>query len=144
MSSNSTLTKSGLKPKNVSVFGAKARLHSNQPKQTSAEIIKLAAQKLAEGFSAEAERILGDAIENRQHAPDDLANLNRLLAYTLETLGRYKESIEVIRSYETEEILHTLALETQIKVITQLAICYNNLSDYPKAVTLLKRKLQRA
>jgi hydrogenase-4 transcriptional activator len=144
MSSNSTLTKSGLKPKNVSVFGAKARLHSNQPKQTSAEIIKLAAQKLAEGFSAEAERILCDAIENRQHAPDDLANLKRLLAYTLETLGRYKESIEVIRPYEAEEILHTLELETQIKVITQLAICYNNLSDYPKAVTLLKRKLQRA
>lgn len=144
MSSNSTLSKSGLKPKNVSVFGAKARLQSNQPKQTSAETIKLAAQKLAEGYSAEAERILGDAIENRKHAPDDLANLKRLLAYTLETLGRYKESIEVIKPYETEEILHTLELETQIKVITQLAICYNNLSDYPKAVTLLKRKLQRA
>jgi transcriptional regulator with GAF, ATPase, and Fis domain/tetratricopeptide (TPR) repeat protein len=144
MSSNSTLTKSGLKPKNVSVFGAKARLHSNQLRVTSAEIIKTAGHKLAEGFSAEAERILREAIEKQKHSTDDLANLKRLLAYTLETLGRYKESIEVIRLYETDEVLSTLELETQIKVITQLAICYNNLSDYPKAVTLLKQKLQKA
>ncbi len=144
MSSNSILTKSGLKPKNVSVFGAKAKLHSNPPKQNSADIIKLAGQKLDEGFSAEAERILRETIENRTHTPDDLANLKRLLAYTLETLGRYKEAIEIVRLYETEEILHSLTLETQIKVITQLAICYNNLSDYPKAVTLLKQSLQKA
>lgn len=148
MSSNSLLIKSGIKPKNVSVFGAKAKLHSNKlkdaAKQNSAEIIKLANQKLDEGYSAEAERILRDTIDHRTHTPDDLADLKRLLAYTLETLGRYKESIEIIRIYETEEILHGLELETQIKVITQLAICYNNLSDYPKAVTLLKRKLQRA
>jgi hydrogenase-4 transcriptional activator len=144
MSSNSILTKAGLKPKNVSVFGVKAKLHSAQAQANSAEIIKLAGQKLTEGYSAEAERILRDAIENRTHGADDLANLKRLLAYTLETLGRYKESIEIIRLYETEEALHTLELETQIKVITQLAICYNNLSDYPKAVTLLKQNLQRA
>ena len=144
MSSNSILTKAGVKPKNVSVFGAKAKLHADQARVNSAEIIKLAGQKLTEGFSAEAERILRDAVENRTHAADDLANLKRLLAYTLETLGRYKEAIEIIRLYETEEVLHSLELETQLKVITQLAICYNNLSEYPKAVTLLKQNLQRA
>lgn len=144
MSSNSILTKAGLKPKNVSVFGAKAKLHLNQAKENSAEIIKFAGQKLAEGYSAEAERILREAMENRKHAPDDLANLRRLLAYTLETLGRYKEAIEIIRLYETEENLEGLELETEIKLFTQLAICYNNLSDYPKAVTLLKQNLQRA
>ena len=67
-----------------------------------------------------------------------------LQAYTLETLGRYREAIEIIRLYEAEENLEGLGLETEIKVITQLAICYNNLSDYPKAVTLLKENLQRA
>lgn len=144
MSSNSILSKAGLKPKNVSIFGAKAKLHSNQTRANSAEIIKLAGQKLAEGYSTEAERILREAIENRKHTPDDLANLKRLLAYTLETLGRYQESIEIIGLYETEENLAGLELETRIKVITQLAICHNNLSDYPKAVTLLKQNLQRA
>ncbi|HEY0459601.1 MAG TPA: tetratricopeptide repeat protein, partial [Pyrinomonadaceae bacterium] len=144
MSSNSILSKSGVKPKNVSVFGAKTRLHSNQAKLQSAETIKLAGQKLTEGYSAEAERILRDAIENRNHSANDSANLKRLLAYTLETLGRYQEAIEVIKFYETEENRVSLELETEIKVITQLAICYNNLSDYPKAVTLLKQNLQRA
>ena len=144
MSSNSILTKAGLKPKNVSVFGAKGKLHLNQAKENSAETIKFAGQKLAEGYSAEAERILRAAIENQKHAPDDLANLRRLLAYTLETLGRYKEAIEIISLYETEENLVGLELETEVKLFTQLAICYNNLSDYPKAVTLLKQNLQRA
>src|SRR5215203_3087700 len=144
MSSNSILSKPGVKPKNVSVFGAKTRLHSNQAKLQSAETIKLAGQKLTEGYSAEAERILRDAIENRNHSANDSANLKRLLAYTLETLGRYPEAIEVIKFYETEENRVSLELETEIKVITQLAICYNNLSDYPKAVTLLKQNLQRA
>ena len=144
MSSNSLLTKSGLKPKNVSVFnGAKVGLYSNQAKY-STEIIQTVKDKLTEGFSAEAERILREAVETRKHAPDDLADLKRLLAYTLETLGRYKESIEAIRIYETDENLAPLKLETQLKVITQLAICYNNLSEYPKAVTLLKQNLERA
>ena len=146
MSSNSILTKSGLKPKSVPVLGAKAKLSSNKNSaaEDSAGTVKLAEQKLTEGFSAEAENILSAAIKKQSNSPDDLANLKRLLAYTLETLGRYKDSIETIRIYESEEILHALELETQIKVITQLAICYNNLSDHPKAVTLLKQTLQRA
>jgi len=144
MSSNSSLTNSGLKPKNVSVFRAKSKLHSNQSKSNSAEIIALVEQKLAVGFSTEAERILREALEKPKHTPDDLANLKRLLSFTLETLGRYKEAIEIIKSYEDEENLTGLKIATQIEVITQLAICYNNLSDYPKAVTLLKQNLQAA
>ena len=146
MSSNSILTKPGLKPKSVPVLGAKAKLSSNKNSaaEDSAGTVKLAEQKLTEGFSAEAENILSAAIKKQSNSPDDLANLKRLLAYTLETLGRYKDSIETIKIYESEEILHVLKPETQIKVITQLAICYNNLSDHPKAVTLLKQTLQRA
>ncbi|MBS1795160.1 MAG: sigma 54-interacting transcriptional regulator [Acidobacteria bacterium] len=148
MSSNSTLTKSGLQPISAPVFGAKGKPQPNKAQKAAAEsaarIIELAEQKLTEGFSAEAERILREAIERPATAPDDLANLRRLLAYTLETLGRYKEAIEIIRAYESEDVLLTLGLETQIKVINQLAICYSNLSDSPKAVTLHKQNLQRA
>ncbi|MEP6903014.1 MAG: sigma 54-interacting transcriptional regulator [Actinomycetota bacterium] len=148
MSSNSILTKAGLKPKSVPVFGAKAKLYLSKAKTNAkekiGETLKVVAQKLTEGFSAEAEKILSQAIKLHTNTPDDLANLKRLLSYTLETLGRYKEAIEIIRLYETEEILHSLGIETQLKVITQLAISYNNLSDYPKAVTLLKQNLQKA
>jgi hydrogenase-4 transcriptional activator len=101
-------------------------------------------QKLREGRSSEAERILRDAIENYFHSDDDLANLKRLLAFTLETVGRYKESLETVKHYEDEAVLSRLSPETQIRLITQLAISYNNVGDHPKAVTLLKDTYERA
>src|ERR1035437_8440921 len=101
-------------------------------------------QKLREGRSREAERILVDTIQSFQHSPDNLAHLKRLLSFTLETAGRYKESLEAVRQFENEESIGELAIETQIRVTTQLAISYNNLTDQPKAVTLLKETLQKA
>jgi DNA-binding NtrC family response regulator/tetratricopeptide (TPR) repeat protein len=101
-------------------------------------------QKLREGKSSEAERVLTNAIERHRHDPDDLANLKRLLAFTFETVGRYKESLDTIRPYEDEEVLGRLSTETQVRVTTQLAISFNNLGDHPKAVTLLKATLEKA
>lgn len=101
-------------------------------------------QKLREGLSSEAERVLTGALEKHQHNDDDLANLKRLLAFTLETVGRYKDSLEAVKHYEDEAVLSRLSPETQIRVITQLAISYNNLGDHPKAVTLLKDTYERA
>ena len=101
-------------------------------------------QKLRDGQSSEAERLLTGAIENFDHSDENLANLKRLLAFTLETAGRYKDAIETIRHYENDEVLHRLSAETQIRVMTQLAISYNNLGDHPKAVTLLKETHEKA
>ena len=101
-------------------------------------------QKLREGKSSEAERVLTSAIERHQHDPDDLANLKRLLAFTFETVGRYKESLAAIKPYEDEEVLSRLSTETQVRVTTQLAVSFNNLGDHPKAVTLLKATLEKA
>lgn len=101
-------------------------------------------QKLREGKSNEAEAVLRKAIEENVHSEDDLANFKRLLAFTYETVGRYKESLEAIKSYEDEEMLGRLSLETQIRVATQLAISFNNLGDHPKAVTLLKATHEKA
>ena len=95
-------------------------------------------QKLRDGLSSEAEELLKEAIGNFDHLPDDLANLKRLLAFTLETVGRYKESLEILTPYEDEDNLKNLSTETRVRVTTQLAIGYNNLNDHPKAVTLLK------
>lgn len=95
-------------------------------------------QKLREGLSGEAEKILTKTIEGYDHTPDNLANLKRLLSFTLETAGRYKDSLETIREFADEENLATLSIETKVKVVTQLAIAYNNTGDQPKAITLLK------
>lgn len=108
------------------------------------DVFRAVGQKLRDGLSGDAEAILLDTLERFDHPPDDLANLTRLLAFTLETAGRYKESLETIRSYESEEKLALLGPETRVKVTTQLAIAYNNTGEHPKAVTLLKENLERA
>lgn len=101
-------------------------------------------QKLREGLSRDAEQILTKTIGGYDHTPDNLANLKRLLSFTLETAGRYKESLETIREFADEEHLATLSVETQVKVVTQLAISYNNTGDQPKAITLLKENRKKA
>ena len=99
-------------------------------------------QKLREGRSRRP-RCFATAT-NHQHTDDDLANLKRLLAFTLETVGKYKESLDTVKHYENDAVLARLSPETKIRVITQLAISYNNLGDHPKAVTLLKETYERA
>ena len=107
-------------------------------------IFRSVGQKLREGHSAEAETILLRAIDKFDHTPDNFANLKRLLSFSLETTGRYKESLEAVRAFEDETELAKLSIETQIRVRTQLAIAYNNLTEQPKAVTLLKDTLRMA
>ncbi|MEQ1604315.1 MAG: sigma 54-interacting transcriptional regulator [Pyrinomonadaceae bacterium] len=101
-------------------------------------VFRSVGQKLREGLSRDAEQILTKTIDGYDHTPDNLANLKRLLSFTLETAGRYKESLETIREFADEEHLASLGIETRVKVITQLAIAYNNTGDQPKAITLLK------
>lgn len=122
--------------------------HASAPRTISTENIDLifrsVGQKLREGLSGEAERILVETIEGYDHTPDDLANLKRLLSFTLETAGRYKESLATIKPFADEDNLAKLATETQVKVTTQLAIAYNNMGDQPKAITLLKENREKA
>jgi DNA-binding NtrC family response regulator/tetratricopeptide (TPR) repeat protein len=101
-------------------------------------------ENLRQGQSQKAEQILRDAIDKYEHEPDDFADLKRLLAFTLETVGRYKESLEVLRPYEDEDVLSRLRVDSQVRVTTQLAVSYNNVNDHPKAVTLLKDNLAKA
>ncbi len=107
-------------------------------------VFRSVGQKLREGLSGEAEKILIKTIDGFNHTPDNLANLKRLLSFTLETAGRYKESLETILAFADEENISRLGIETQIKVTTQLAIAFNNTGDQPKAITLLKENREKA
>jgi len=108
------------------------------------DFFKSVGQKLREGRSGEAERILERTIAEHRHTDTDLANLRRLLSFTLETTGRYKESLAIIQPYDDEARLEPLDAETRIRVTTQVAIAYSNTGEQPKAVTLLKDNLERA
>ncbi|MEP6703658.1 MAG: sigma 54-interacting transcriptional regulator, partial [Acidobacteriota bacterium] len=98
-------------------------------------------QHLRDGRSSKAEKLLSETINNYGHTAENLANLKRLLAFSFETVGKYKESLDAVRPYEDEDMRSTISKETQVRVTTQLAVAYNNLGDHPKAVTLLKEIL---
>ncbi len=107
-------------------------------------VFRSVGQKLREGLSGDAEKILVKTIGGYDHTPDNLANLKRLLSFTLETIGRYNESLETIKPFADETTISALKIETQVRVTTQLAISYSNTGDQPKAITLLKENRVRA
>ena len=109
-----------------------------------AEVFAEVRENLDKGLSAAAESLLRDALDNHSHSPDDEARLTRYLSYTLETLGRYKESLAVIERYDDEALIDALEPENQVSVINQLAIALNNTNEHPKAVTLLSYSLEKA
>jgi len=104
-----------------------------------AEILLEIREKLGEGLSGAAEKIITETLDNYQHTSEHQAKLIQSLSFTYETQGRYQESLTTIEKYDDEELLSEIGLETQISVITQLAISFNNTNDYPKAVALLER-----
>ena len=133
---------------NDAFLGSEADPRTRRSKQMQADalddVFSKVGQYLREGLSSKAEKIIVDTTENFTHSDDHLAHLKRLLAFTLETVGRYNESLEAVRPYEDPEMLERLSKETQVRVTTQLAICYNNVGDHPKAATLLKQTLEVA
>jgi DNA-binding NtrC family response regulator/tetratricopeptide (TPR) repeat protein len=125
--------------------GSAARRPSAHPgPEQLREVFLEAGRLLREGRSSRSEEVLRSALEIPSLSPDEFADLNRLLSFTLETIGRYKEALDILKPFEDEEVLGRLSVETQIRVTTQLAISYNNISDHPKAVTLLKETLKKA
>ena len=148
MAKDTFSTKMLHKSENASAFGAKVELRSPKLRNISnervAEIIEEVERKLTEGLSIESEKILTDLLEKHSHTIENTAKLYRLLSYTLETEGKYKEALQAIEIYDDEELLGKLNLETQISVITQLAISLNNTNDYPQAVALLNYALGEA
>lgn len=120
-----------------------ARMRHLSPEKID-ELFASIGQKLREGLSGEAEKIIERATATVAFTPDQFAHLKRLLSFTLETIGRYKEGLDAIKPFEDEENLAKLEPETQVRIITQLAIAYNNMGEHPKAVTLLKETRQTA
>ncbi|HQU90825.1 MAG TPA: sigma 54-interacting transcriptional regulator [Pyrinomonadaceae bacterium] len=137
-----TLSKSRVMPFAASEAGHKGS--RNIARESLSNVFRDVGQKLREGLSTEAEALLSETIIAFDHTADDLANLKRLRSFSLETLGKYKEALELLTPYEDPDNLGLLSPETQVRVTTQLAIGYNNLNDHPKAVTLLKENHDRA
>ncbi|MGI9055271.1 MAG: sigma 54-interacting transcriptional regulator [Pyrinomonadaceae bacterium] len=96
------------------------------------------------GFSMAAEILIQNILQDYSVDENQKAVLIEFLSYTLETKGNYKESLEVIKEYGTDENLEHLKPDNAIGCLVQLAIAYNNLADQPKAVALLDKAIKLA
>jgi len=137
-----------MQSKTASIFGARIGMRSprlkNIPDEKLPELLTQVRQNLDKGFSSGAERSLVEMLENNLLTLEQQAKIQQLLSYTFETQGRYKESLEAIEYFDNDAILSELQTETQIRVLTQLAISYNNQTDSPKAVALLEKARKKA
>ncbi len=148
MNNNSFSTKSKMSGNPIPFSESGGKLRPDQLRKVAADrlpkIFAEVEQKLNEGFSSAAEKILTNMLENYSCSQETEAKFRRLLSYTYETQGKYKESLEVLGKYDDEGALSALEPTTALSVLTQLAISLNNTRDYPKAVALLNYALEEA
>lgn len=134
--------------KRAKLFAVRTEVRPAPPRHVSEEnltvILAEIRRQIDKGFSGAAQKIILAAMENYLNTPENQAKMVYLLSYTFETQGCYKESLEAIEKYDDEELLSQISVKTQISIITQLAIAFNNTNDYPKAIALLNYALEAA
>ncbi|HEV7889001.1 MAG TPA: sigma 54-interacting transcriptional regulator [Pyrinomonadaceae bacterium] len=97
---------------------------------------------LDRGLPSAAEARLRQIITHAKRDHSVLARARRLHSVTLESLGRFRDSLEAVRVYEAPESGKSLDSETFVSVRVQLAMAYNYMADHPKAIALLQSELR--
>lgn len=101
-------------------------------------------EKLDQGISSEAEEKVEKILDTFNLKLQDTATLHYFLSLALEMRGKNQDALEAIRRYEDDDLLEDIDEEAAIPVLVQLALCYSNTGDYPKAVAILKIVLEEA
>jgi hydrogenase-4 transcriptional activator len=94
-------------------------------------------EKIDHGLSSTAEKIIKDTLNKFLLNISRKGLLNRFLSYAIEMKGNYEEALSILKMYENEKVLSQIDKRAEISVLTQLAISYSNIGDFPKAIALL-------
>ena len=105
--------------------------------------IEAARAMLDQGRSGAAEARLRSLIGAARGDQTLLARARCLLSVALEMQGRFADSLEAVKSYETSEARARLDAETAAALRVQVSLAYNYTGDHPKAIALLNRALER-
>jgi hydrogenase-4 transcriptional activator len=101
--------------------------------------------KLDLGLSSAAQEKIEQILNTFNLKIRDMATLHQYLSLALEMLGKYQDALEAVSPYEDDDLLEEVQDESaSIPVLVQLALCYSNLGDYPKAIAILKIVLEEA
>jgi transcriptional regulator with GAF, ATPase, and Fis domain/tetratricopeptide (TPR) repeat protein len=99
---------------------------------------------LDQGLSSEAERRSRSLIKMARRDASILAKAHCLHSVALETKGRYRESLEVIKIYESAESHASLDAEALALVRVHVGLAYNYTGDHPKAIAILNTALRES
>ena len=94
-------------------------------------------QNIDRGLSSTGEKIIKDSINKLALDISQKGLLDRFLSYAIEMKGNYEAALSILKIYENEKVLAKTDKKTEISVLTQLAISYSNIGDFPKAIALL-------
>jgi DNA-binding NtrC family response regulator/tetratricopeptide (TPR) repeat protein len=102
-------------------------------------------EKLDLGLSSAAQNQIEQIFSTYNLKIQDSATLHSFLSLALEMRGKYQDALEAVRPYEDDDLVEEIEDESAaIPVLVQLALCYSNIGDYPKAVAILKIVLEEA
>ena len=99
---------------------------------------------LDRGLSSEAESRSRSLIKTARRDASILAKANCFLSVALEMQGRYRESLEVVKVYESAE--SHVGLDTQALALVRVhaGLAYNYTGDHPKAIAILNLALRES
>ncbi|HEX8633157.1 MAG TPA: sigma 54-interacting transcriptional regulator [Pyrinomonadaceae bacterium] len=96
------------------------------------------------GQAAEAETRLTQIIKATRDDEELLAQARCMLSVSLETQGRYNDSLAAVQMYEDPSARAGLEPEISVFLRVQLGLAYNYTGDHPKAIALLNATLREA
>ncbi|HEX5706094.1 MAG TPA: tetratricopeptide repeat protein, partial [Pyrinomonadaceae bacterium] len=99
---------------------------------------------LDRGLASEAETRLRHIISGARGDKNLLGGARCLLSMALEMRGRFIESLEVVKAYESAEGRRGLDAEVSSALRVQIGLAHNYNGDQPKAIALLNSELQDA
>jgi hydrogenase-4 transcriptional activator len=99
---------------------------------------------LDQGLSSEVVRRVNAMMRAARGDASLLAKARCLLSVALEMQGRYGESLEAVKIYESTSEREGLDAEATLQLGVQLALAYNYTGDHPKAIALLNAALREA
>jgi transcriptional regulator with PAS, ATPase and Fis domain len=96
------------------------------------------------GQATAAETRLTQIIKATRDDEELLAQARCMLSVSLETQGRYNDSLAVVQMYEEAQARAGIDPETSVFLRVQLGLAYNYTGDHPKAIALLNATLREA
>ena len=125
---------------------ASAQIQKQEPTQFKSreEQTETVRTLLDQGLSSEAERSSRSLIKAARRNPALLARAHCYLSVALEMQGRYLESLEAVKIYESPEALKDLDAESLAFVRVHVGLAYHYTGDPPKAIAILNTALREA